>query len=438
MTWFIFILIAFILVALTWSYFGEIEDYVSATGSVRPGDKISTISNVISGRVDKVNIEEGARVKEGDVLYTIEMNSVLIDKAEKGSQVAKFEKENINLLKFKKSIQEGINLFNKDDIDESSFYFRFQRYLTDSKTNVEQKNTAEVKLQDQNKFLESIGKNKDLFEPNNADQHSRYGDYVFNIEKLKSVYKQKNDTYTRLKMLYDGGVVANIEVEDSENQFVMAKLELDKFKNEFEMNLLDGIKQSTQSIQELSAKDPRIDTSIQIEDSLTSNGTNLDKVKSELTSLELNIKEATVTSPIEGIVNLYTEINHGDLLQSGSEIAVIVPDTSTANRIQLIVSNKDIANIKEGQKIKYHFTALPYREYGELEGIVTKVGTDARVDKASGVSYYTAEATVENKELESYKGVKAQIKVGMVCEAQVVTKSRKILLWLLEKINLIN
>ncbi|MHB8072849.1 HlyD family efflux transporter periplasmic adaptor subunit [Desulfosporosinus fructosivorans] len=152
----------------------------------------------------------------------------------------------------------------------------------------------------------------------------------------------------------------------------------------------------------------------------------------------MNIKEATVTSPIDGIVNLYTEINHGDLLQSGKEIAAIVPDTGSENRIQLIVSNKDIANIKEGQKIKYHFTALPYREYGELEGTVTKVGTDARVEKESGVSYYMAEATVENKELESYKGVKAQIKVGMACEAQVVTKSKKIIRWLLEKIDLID
>lgn len=346
---------------------------------------------------------------------------------------------NPHLLKFKQSIQEeGMDLFNKDNIDESNYYFRFQKYLTDLKTNTEQKNMAEVKLQNQKTLLESIEKGKNLFEQNDVGQHNKYEDYVFNIEKLKSVYDQKNDTYTKQKKLYDAGFVANIEVEDAKNQSVMAKLELDKFKNEYELDLLAGIKQSTQSIQELSAKNPRIDTSVQIEDSLTSNITNLNSAKSELKRLEQNIKEATVTSPIDGIVNLYTEINHGDLLQSGREIATIVPNTGTENRIQLIVSNKDIANIKKGQKIKYHFTALPYREYGELAGIVTKVGTDAMADKASGVSYYTAEASVAKNELESYKGVKAQIKVGMVCEAQVVTKSKKILLWFLEKINLID
>lgn len=40
--------------------------------------------------------------------------------------------------------------------------------------------------------------------------------------------------------------------------------------------------------------------------------------------------------------------------------------------------------------------------------------------------------------MKSYKGIVKEIKVGMVCEAQVVTKSRKILWWLLEKINLLD
>ncbi len=38
--------------------------------------------------------------------------------------------------------------------------------------------------------------------------------------------------------------------------------------------------------------------------------------------------------------------------------------------------------------------------------------------------------------MESYKGDIREVKVGMACEAQVVTKSRSILRWLLEKINL--
>mgnify|MGYP001164649015 CR=1 FL=1 len=486
MTWFIYILIAIICAALIWSYFGEIEDYVKANGAVRPGDRISTIRNAVAGRVDKVNIEEGMRVKKGDVLYTIETNGILLDKDEKAKIVSRLEKENKNLLKFKQSIQEEKNLFDSDNVDEIDYYNRFQKYMTDRKTNVEQMNNskldliqlkgdaevskkmAEVKLENSKEVLKnqetliaSVEKNKNLFDRGSTEYQRRYEDFAFNLTRLNSLYEQKNVTYERLKRLYDAGGVARKELEDAKNQMDLAKLDTDKFKNEFVMNLQDSIKQSEQSIAELSAsiakwkisldtyssksqntelvlEKLRLDTLVQIEDGLSANRTNLDKAKSELKNLELNLKEATVTSPIDGIVNLYTEINRGDLLQNGIDIAAIVPDTSTEYKIQLMVSNKDIASIKEGQRIKYHFLALPYREYGEVEGIVKKIGTDARVDKESGANFYMVEATLEKTELESYKGVKSKIKVGMACEAQVVTKSRKILWWLLEKINLID
>ncbi|HEY9062508.1 MAG TPA: HlyD family efflux transporter periplasmic adaptor subunit [Pseudobacteroides sp.] len=486
MAWFVYILFAIIGAALIWAYFGEIDDYVKANGAVRPGERISTIRNAIAGRVEKVNIEEGMRVKKGDVLYTIEANGILLDKDEKVKLVSRLEKENKNLQKFKKSVLEEKNFFDPVNADEVDYYNQFQKYMTDRKTNVEQLNNSkldlmqlkgdakssmkmvEVKLKNTKDVLKnletmlvSVEKNKNLFDKGNTEYQRRYEDYEFNINRLNSLYEQKRDTYERIKKLYDAGGVARKELEDAKNQMELAKLDADKFKNEFVMNLQDSIKQSEESVGELTNSISKWKTSLdayngksqntelvieklhldtlgQIEDGLSANRMNLDKAKSELKNLELNLKEAIVTSPIDGIVNLYTEINRGDLIQNGIDIAAIVPYTSTQYKIQLMVSNKDIASIKEGQRIKYHFLALPYREYGEVEGIVKRIGTDARVDKESGSNFYMVEATVDKTELESYKGVKAQVKVGMVCEARVVTKSRKILWWLLEKINLID
>jgi hypothetical protein len=46
------------------------------------------------------------------------------------------------------------------------------------------------------------------------------------------------------------------------------------------------------------------------------------------------------------------------------------------------------------------------------------------------------ESEIENKPLFSYKGEEGEIKMGMTCEAQVITKQKKILYYLLEKIHL--
>ena len=227
-------------------------------------------------------------------------------------------------------------------------------------------------FENQETLLASVEKNKNLFDKGNTEYQRRYEDFTFNLTRLNSIYEQKKETYEELKRLYDAGVVAENELEDAKNQMDLAKLDTDKFKNEFVINLQDSIKQSKQSIEELSASIAKwktsldvyssksqntelvleklhLDTLVQIEDGLSANRTNLDKAKTELKNLELNLKEATVTSPIDGIVNLYTEINQGDLLQNGIDIAAIVP-IQALNTDLIMVSNKDIASIK-GQRL---------------------------------------------------------------------------------------
>lgn len=79
-----------------------------------------------------------------------------------------------------------------------------------------------------------------------------------------------------------------------------------------------------------------------------------------------------------------------------------------------------------------------YHLHRPLSGTITNIGTDAKIDQEKGSSFYIVEAAIENKPLYSYKGVKAEIKVGTDCEAQVIISTKKVLYYLFEKINLKN
>ena len=485
-TWFIYILITLILVALTWSYFGGIEEYVKATGSVRPGERISTIRNAVSGRVDRVYFVEGSRVVKGDVLYTIELNRMLLERDEKTRLVAQYELDRRNLLKYHRSILEERNLFGEQGVEEPEYFNRVQKYLNDRKLNIEQIANAEidmeqmkedaklskimaedkldaaiVDLSNRETLLKSVKQDENLFALENAEYYNRYENYLFYVQRLNDVYAQYESNHARLSRLFAVGGATRAEVEDALRQLESARLEIAKYKNEYIINLQDSIKLGTLRVQELTnslqkwltsmdafsernqsaallIEKKRIDMLVQIEDSLTENSNNLELLLGELRRLEVSLEEGVVKAPINGIVNMHMEINRGDLLQSGTEIAVIVPDTSSEYVMQLMISNKDIAGIRTGQTIKYRFLALPYREYGELDGVVRTISADARVDPLSGISYYQVEATITDTELVSHTGNVARIKVGMACDAQVITKSKKILFWLLEKINLMD
>jgi HlyD family secretion protein len=79
--------------------------------------------------------------------------------------------------------------------------------------------------------------------------------------------------------------------------------------------------------------------------------------------------------------------------------------------------------------------ALPYEEYGYLKGKITKVSADSIVGN-NGISYYNAEASIENKPLYNRKKEKGEIKTGMTCEGQIITRKERILYYLLEQLNL--
>jgi HlyD family secretion protein len=160
------------------------------------------------------------------------------------------------------------------------------------------------------------------------------------------------------------------------------------------------------------------------------------KLEDQLQVSGVNAEDREIAAPMNGVVNVITEVSAGDLLQAGTEVATIVPQADSQYSMQISMLNKDIGKIKVGDKIKYHFAALPYKEYGELTGRISTIGADAIVDPQSGASYYAVEATIDNKPLYNNKGQQVSIKSGMVAEVNVVTGSKRILSELLEKINL--
>lgn len=162
-----------------------------------------------------------------------------------------------------------------------------------------------------------------------------------------------------------------------------------------------------------------------------------EELEKAVEKLQADIDESTVKAPIDGIVSVKKDIDIDEVIKNGEEVLMLIPENEAQYKVQLYVPEKEIAAMKPGETIKYHFQALPYKEYGELTGKITDVSADSSVDEKSGTSYYLVEATIGNRPLVSYKGEKGELKLGMTCEAQVITKQKKIIFYLLEKINLI-
>ncbi|EPR12006.1 HlyD family efflux transporter periplasmic adaptor subunit [Ruminiclostridium papyrosolvens] len=274
-------------------------------------------------------------------------------------------------------------------------------------------NNTEISIKEKESKISGTQGKQGLLDLNEKDRKN----------SLKALYLQeRNDAAQAIDSLTD-------TIETLRQKNVLSDAEL-KTITDADGNNNDSLNYSLverTKVQEVVAADEKIRT---ITDSITG-------VKENIKKLQLSINNAIVKASVNGEVNIITEMYPGDLVAAGAEILTIIPDTNTAFKMQITVSNKDIGEIHTGDTVKYSFAALPYREYGQAAGKITSISKDA-VNNAEGQSYYTVEATVPVTKMIGSSGKQGEIKTGMICEANVITKQKSFLRYLLEKINLLD
>ncbi|MCL6613198.1 MAG: HlyD family efflux transporter periplasmic adaptor subunit [Firmicutes bacterium] len=450
---FIYILIIIIVTAAIWSYFGKIDIVVKANGIVRPGDAISTIRNKVSGQVEAVYFTDGKRIKRGEILFIIEHSRLDIEKVELTRKLKQAKEEMKKLTTLRASIKEGKDLFSKRNGDEKDFYNRYQQYqinmeIITKEIELDKKrlNDAKDMLDKLNLLQRSMELNENLLSDVADPYYKEYTNFELKRQSLQMILKQKEYDYEINRKMFEAGAVTKNQMDCAKQALNQARLEYETFIGESIASVFNRIEETKKTINELEFQirqasnnqyKYKIDTDIDLNNAIQLCETNIEELENKLKSTEVNINDCFVRSPIDGVINIITNISKGDILPSGTDIVTIVPIGNSPLRAQLYILNKDIANVKIGSRIKYHFMALPYKEYGELEGTIVHIGVDTRFDQQKLDGYYIAEATIDDDSISSFKGDQAQVKVGMLCEAQIITKSKRLLFYLLEKIALL-
>lgn len=305
----------------------------------------------------------------------------------------------------------------------------------------------------------SVINNISLFNDSNKEYYDKFFEYQNNISQLQNNITQQAKLISNLESKKALSIDDfNYQLKDIQRDLAGTQIDLSKFQNQSFIDIKNKIEDATKYIDKLQADleqtklvpqineinkeiwqnditKYKMDMLVQLDDSIKLNKQKIDELNNSLGNIQLNLDKSIIKAPIDGVVNIKNDINIGQLIRGGVEILSIIPQDSSKYKVQIYVSNKDIAGIKVGEKVKYQFSALPYQEYGELTGVVTNVSTDATIDPQTGSNFYIVESEIKNSPLYSYKGNKGEIKVGMTCEAQVITNSKRILNYVMEKLH---
>lgn len=480
-TIFVIIVMAVIVTLLIWSCLGEIDEYSRVSGEIRPKEAMNIVSVVNGGKIKELNFENGDIVNAGDTILSIDVESAETQKKVLTQNIEELE-EKINYNEqLKKCVENGKNTFSKSE-KEIDYYNQYEKYVSDLEVSLGQiydtdnknknsKDEANATLQSVRNSIESdyqlidgyndminaVESNTTFVSSNNM-LISYYNNYVQSINNALAQIEQYRNTYENLKA-QENNAVTQAQLDEVKAQLDSAESQKETLKTNFLLEINQKIDSLEGEIKTLKETEEKTNLSINSFSSTTTEEeikeqaklnmiVSVDsaistlkstKTENEMQLLTVNdtVDNSNVKSEITGQIVYYNELSKGDTIQSGAQIARIIPVDNELRTI-LYIPNSEISNIEVGQKVEYTISSISSTDYGKVSGKITSISADSFVDESSGTIYFKAEGTLDSSSLSNLSGEIKDLKSGMSVEAHVISGSKKIIVWFLEQLNFID
>lgn len=506
LVYFIYLLLFLLVSAFCWMYFSDIDIVVKSNGIFRNGETAYEVSSDISGKVESCHISEGQLVHKGDVLLTIDGES-LTETIRNYQDMLNDVNQRIEILEaYQESLEgkeEKLNNFTKNkyydefknrkkllqlSVENSgeSTESQTKQYETEKKTIEESIAQYETKVSKLQQVKGCIQNRTNIFGAEDSYYSSIVNSYVsnYNVTSLQydsqiQEYEKSRETLEQKKKSaqISEGIdekeslnQENITKEGLQEQIAALDVKIQTVESEksqtlqsMELQQLTSIEQQISSINEtlLSLKSNQTSAQAQIDSLLEAQSketeeisvlTEKGKVASELltyegkkTEYENALKQyhmengkVNITAANTGYIFLSEEVKEGTYLQAGASICQILPEREEEYYADIYVDNADIAELKEGQQVNFEVAAYPSSEYGFITGEIENIGKDIKVNQTSGSAYYPVKVKCKKTTLSNKEGKTGKVKNGMACEAKIVVDKKKVLIYLLQKINLLD
>lgn len=434
-----YIILALLSSIIIWSLFAHKEVSIIASGVVRPASNVNKASSSLAGNVSEINVKDGDRVNKGDTLVVINGSQYELQK-EVLQKSLDYKNKTIDLSnKLKQSILDNENKFNSDNDEEKEYskkYELFQQNLnsSDSKNLLyeDQKNELNNRIADLELLKKGIEEERNYFNESNS-LYYQYNDYIIGVkscdEQIKA-YKDKIDLSQN----------NNVDITEARNELQTYTAEREKLKNTAIMKVTKEIEDDKSKLSQLQVSSTTGTYKEQyianLENTISTIQSSIDEVNMNLEVINSQLDAASIKAANDGIVNMISDITVGDFVQSGEEIASIVPEDEGNFQVDVYINNQSFGNIKEGQDVMIELASLPSSEYGYIKSNLENISIDAKNGKDA--SYYTAICPFDEISLASKKGEEAEIKNGMIAEVRIISRKVTYFKYLLEKMDILS
>ena len=156
------------------------------------------------------------------------------------------------------------------------------------------------------------------------------------------------------------------------------------------------------------------------------------QTRSEITSLNIQLQQRIVRSPIDGTVFELPVSKPGEVLQPGQRIARIAPEDS-GFILKATMPVKETGLLKTGMPVKVKFDAYPFQEYGVVPGKVSWISPDSKVESTTPGTPETYELRIAlDKPYIENQSRRIPLTPGQTAQAEVIVRQRRAIDFLLD------
>ncbi|WP_316199212.1 HlyD family type I secretion periplasmic adaptor subunit [Bradyrhizobium sp. SZCCHNS2002] len=378
----------FIFIALLWSILGHIDIIAMGQGKTVPTGRVKVIQPLQTAVVKAIYVQDGQQVKAGERLVDLDVTMTGAD-AERARQDLLLTQADITRLQ---ALHDGklpvfsVSLTTIDRTTEENLFGQAR-----------EKHAAEIANLKQ-QLLQKKHERED------AQAEST------RLAKTLPLVSERAASYSRLAAK---GYVAKNQYVSIEEQRLQTQYNLQSQRAKVE-EATAAIAAIEQQVSATEASFQR-DTLNELNDkSQKRAGLVQDLAKAD----ELN-RLQNLVSPIDGTVQELKVHTIGGVVTPAEELMKVVPHQD-ALEAEVMIPNRDIGFVHEGQPVRVKFEAYPFTRYGVVDGVVKKLSLDAIQDEKQGLLYVAriglskATLQVEDNEVALTPGLSltAEIKTG--------------------------
>lgn len=400
---FLLVVIAMIVAAVVWASNATVDEITRGDGRVIPSSQLQKVQSLEGGIVQDILISEGDLVEKGQTLLKIDDTSVSSSLGELRAEQRAIE---ARIARLEAEVRDQEEIDFPEDLKED--------------------------------YPEMVENERELFEARKEELEAEIGiarqqarqrelelkDYKRQEDALRESLQLAQEELSMNRPLADRGVVPKVEI-------LRLRREVNDLQSELD-GVIDSKPRAESALEEAYERIQNIYLRFRSEARQEMNNQ-----KGELSVIEESLKAARdrvvrtdVTAPVDGVVNALNVNTIGSIIQSGEDIVEIVP-VDDVLLIEARIRPKDVAFLRPGLKATVKLTAYDYSVYGGLDGEITRIGADTRIDEETDEPYYRVIVETE----KNYLGEPTDplpIIPGMVASVDILTGEKSILDYLLK------